>query len=89
MRLDVRHNHRGGGLIAVAVMTALLAIALTPARSLLQGAPGPIPTDPGLKVAFIGDSGNGANFGRVLGLIRSEGAAMVMHQGDFDYANDP
>ncbi len=89
MRLDVRHNHRGGGLIAVAVMTALLAIALTPARSLLQGAPGPIPTDPGMKVAFIGDSGNGANFGRVLGLIRSEGAAMVMHQGDFDYANDP
>jgi hypothetical protein len=38
---------------------------------------------------FIGDSGNGADFRRVLELIKSEGAHIVLHQGDFDYADDP
>jgi len=50
---------------------------------------GGLPTDANLKVAFIGDSANGSNFVNVLRLIRSEGAHMVMHQGDFDYAHDP
>jgi hypothetical protein len=46
------------------------------------------PTQP-LTVAFIGDQGLGYDARAVLGLIRSEGADMVLHQGDFDYENDP
>ena len=83
-----RYTHRVSSLIAGGVLTVLLAIALEPARGYAQGAPGPISADPNLKVAFIGDSGNGADFRRVLGLIKSEGAHMVLHQGDFDYANN-
>src|SRR5437667_8494334 len=75
-------------LIAGGGLTALLAIALGPARGYAQGAPGPIPADPNLKVAFIGDSGNGSDFRRVLQLIKAEGAHMVLHQGDFDYADN-
>jgi hypothetical protein len=67
------------------LLTALLATALGTARASAQEAPGPIPTDPSLKVAFIGDSGNDEGFRRVLELIKSEGAHMVLHQGDFDY----
>src|SRR5262245_26868898 len=48
----------------------------------------PIATDANLKVAFIGDSGYDAGFDAVLTLIKNEGAAMVLHQGDFDYVND-
>ncbi len=48
-----------------------------------------VPTDPNLKVAFIGDTGYGTNFTNVLNLIKNEGAQAVLHQGDFDYAFDP
>lgn len=48
-----------------------------------------IATDPNLRVAFIGDSGEGANFKSVLALIKAEKADFVLHQGDFDYSNDP
>ena len=40
-------------------------------------------------VAFIGDQGSGSDAQAVLELIRTEGADMVMHQGDFDYDDDP
>lgn len=86
---DVRHTHRVSSLMVAGVVTAFLAIALGPARGHAQGAPAPIPTEPNLKVAFIGDSGNGADFRRVLELIKSEAAHMVLHQGDFDYADNP
>lgn len=46
-------------------------------------------TDPDLKVAFIGDQDLTSNSKAVLTLIKNEGAAMVLHQGDFDYANNP
>jgi Calcineurin-like phosphoesterase len=46
-------------------------------------------TVPNLKVAFIGDVGNGGNQRAVLNLIKSEGAQVVLHQGDFDYHSDP
>lgn len=52
------------------------------------GAAAEVPTDANLKVAFIGDTGNGVDFQNVLNLIKSEGANMVVHQGDFDYLND-
>lgn len=47
------------------------------------------PTEQNLRVAFIGDSGYGANFSEVLTLIHNEGAEIVIHNGDFDYQDDP
>jgi hypothetical protein len=56
------------------------------------------PSDPGagsrdvpedFKIAFIGDQGYGANARAVLTLIKNEGANLVLHQGDFDYNDDP
>ncbi len=42
-----------------------------------------------VRVAFIGDQGLTDNAKEVLELIKEEGADMVLHQGDFDYADDP
>lgn len=50
---------------------------------------GPAGEAKGLKVAFIGDQGAGKAARAVLRLIRKEGADMVLHQGDFDYQDDP
>lgn len=41
------------------------------------------------KVAFIGDQGLGEKARAVLHLIKDENADMVLHQGDFDYKDDP
>jgi len=41
------------------------------------------------KVAFIADQGLGPNSVAVLQLIKDEGADMVLHQGDFEYTDDP
>ncbi len=46
-------------------------------------------TDPNLKVAFIGDQGFGPNAEAVLRLIQNEGTDMVLHQGDFEYTQNP
>lgn len=46
-------------------------------------------TTPVVKIAFIGDQGSGSGVIPVLELIRDEGADLVLHQGDFDYRNDP
>ncbi len=46
-------------------------------------------TPPGYKVAFIADQGSGSSATAVLNVILNEGADMVMHQGDFDYSDDP
>jgi hypothetical protein len=40
-------------------------------------------------VAFIGDQGLGPNAEAVLNLIKNEGADAVLHQGDFDYVDNP
>ncbi|MCH7521426.1 MAG: metallophosphoesterase [Candidatus Marinimicrobia bacterium] len=40
-------------------------------------------------IAFLGDQGLGANAEAVLRLVKSEGAEVVLHQGDFDYEDDP
>jgi hypothetical protein len=50
---------------------------------------GSVATEPNLRIAFIGDVGNGVNQRAVLNLIKSEGAQAVLHQGDFDYHGDP
>ena len=44
---------------------------------------------PNFKVAFIADQGLGPNSVSVLQLIKNEGTQMVLHQGDFDYTNNP
>lgn len=58
----------------------------TPTTSPAPG--GTIPTEANLKVAIIGDTGYTSNFRSVLQLIKSEGADLVLHQGDFDYKYD-
>lgn len=61
-------------------------LAQQPAASRSDGS---VATEPNLKIAFIGDVGNGSGQRAVLSLIKSEGAQAVLHQGDFDYHADP
>ena len=49
----------------------------------------PNTTPPNFKVAFIGDQGLNGDSEAVLTLIKNENADMVLHQGDFDYADNP
>ena len=41
------------------------------------------------KVAFLGDQGSNTNSEAVLQLIATENADMALHQGDFDYGDNP
>jgi hypothetical protein len=52
-----------------------------------DSSPSDTPRD--FKVAFIGDQGFRKEAGDVLRLIKSEGAQAVLHQGDFDRADNP
>jgi predicted phosphodiesterase len=72
---------------ARAMLLALLALAAL--ELVAPSAHGAASTEPNLKVAIIGDQGNGKNAQAVLKLIKSEGADMVLHVGDFDYRDDP
>jgi hypothetical protein len=51
-------------------------------------APSAIP-EPNLLVAFLGDQGANSNADGVLNLVKNEGAAAVVHNGDFDYMDSP
>ena len=51
----------------------------------LTASPAITPAD--FKVAFVGDSGAGSDFRRVLQLIRDEGTDAVIHQGDLGYSS--
>lgn len=53
------------------------------------GGGGSISTDPFLKVGFIGDTSTGTNFRNVLTLIKNEGAAAVVVEGDMSYSANP
>ena len=77
--------------LVIPLLLALVVLSLLPAWGVAPQAPlsASIPTDPDLKVAFIGDTANGTSFTSVLSLIKSEGAHMVLHQGDFDYGSNP
>lgn len=44
---------------------------------------------PEVKIAFLGDSGMWDEFRANLQLIAQEGADFVVHEGDFDYDDDP
>ena len=48
-----------------------------------------IQPDGGFRVAFIADQDINTNSIAVLDLIKDEGAQLVLHQGDFDYEDDP
>ncbi|HEX2869635.1 MAG TPA: DNRLRE domain-containing protein [Polyangiaceae bacterium] len=53
---------------------------------------GGVPTgtpQPNVLIAFMGDQGVGTPRTQVLNLIKNEGAVATVHNGDFDYANDP
>ena len=71
------------GALATA-FSCLVAIAL-PSQVWAQGDLPPV----NFTIAFIGDQGLGANAEAVLKLIKNEGADAVLHQGDFDYHDDP
>lgn len=63
-------------------------------KLILTGSTDPIsfaaePTPANFKVAFFGDQGLGADAVAVLNLVKSEGAQLVVHLGDFDYADNP
>ncbi len=49
----------------------------------------PTKTPKNLLVAFLGDQGNTIEGEQVLALVKKEGAAAVVHLGDFDYVNEP
>ena len=42
-----------------------------------------------VKVAYIGDSGNGNDFKSVLDMVMGEKVDAIVHNGDFDYGLDP
>jgi hypothetical protein len=44
---------------------------------------------PNFKIAFIGDQGLGPESEACLKLVKDEGAKVLVHLGDFDYANNP
>jgi hypothetical protein len=67
-----------------AVFSLFVAIEL-PSPVWPQGDPPPV----NFTIAFIGDQGLGPNAEAVLNLIKNEGANAVLHQGDFDYVDNP
>lgn len=53
------------------------------------GSGGAPSTDPGLKIAFVGDTADGANYTAVLNLIKREGAQAIVTAGDMTYTANP
>ncbi len=79
--LDIASSENG----TVSYRPALAVTYLPPDT----GTGGATNTEANLLVAFIGDQGANSNSDAVLNLIKSEGAAAVVHNGDFDYASNP
>ncbi|MCB0167198.1 MAG: metallophosphoesterase [Anaerolineae bacterium] len=75
--------------VFISLMASLLALLYPDPGPPLVYAEEPAHPPPNFKVAFIGDQGFGPDAQAVLDLIQSEGAAMVLHQGDFDYLDNP
>ena len=74
-------------IITMIVIVGIVSILIFPQEeAIIQKQTQSIPE---LRVAFIGDQGLGPNAITVLELIKDEGAQMVLHQGDFDYKDDP
>ena len=74
-------------IVAMIIIVGIVSILIFPQEeAIIQKQTQSIPE---LRVAFIGDQGLGPNAIAVLELIKDEGAQMVLHQGDFDYKDDP
>ena len=73
-------------LVIVSGVTLSSILIFTQEEAIIQKQTQSIPE---LRVAFIADQGLGPNAIAVLELIKDEGARMVLHQGDFDYEDDP
>jgi hypothetical protein len=76
---------RARGLVGLVLIGLLLVAGRVATGGVSTTAVGPQP----VKVAFIGDQGLGSNSVAVLQLIEDEGADIALHQGDFEYADDP
>lgn len=74
-------------LISFSVLTAII-LSISACSIFSKKGEGDL-VPPGFKIAFIGDQGTGNGAIAVLELIKNEGADMVLHQGDFDYLDDP
>ena len=79
------------GLIRCFIGSVVLTLgACAPVDHTPPPGPAPVPERPkDLIVAFIGDQGSGPGARAVLELIKGEGSEIVLHQGDFDYRDDP
>ena len=74
-------------MVALIVIAGIVSILIFPhEEAIIQKQTQSVPE---LRVAFIADQGLGPNAIAVLNLIKDEGAQMVLHQGDFDYKDDP
>ena len=74
-------------IVALIVIVGIVSILIFPhEEAVIQKQTQSVPE---LRVAFIADQGLGPNAIAVLNLIKDEGAQMVLHQGDFDYKDDP
>lgn len=82
---DRGHAGAPAGYAAMSVLGLLISTYFWAVGPLFGSALSPAP----VKVAFIGDQGLREDSKAVLRLIKSEGAHMVMHQGDFDYMDNP
>ena len=81
-RRATAYFRRRGAFVCLALLVTVLA-ACTPLLPPLRSPP------PNFKVAFIGDQDVNSNAEAVLQLIKSEGADMVLHQGDIAYGSPP
>ena len=89
-RLPRDHFIKVPRVIPICLAPLLLGLAITGiAISSGNAATGHSSTPQDFKVAFIGDQGLGSNSVAVLNLIKEERTDMVLHQGDFDYFDDP
>jgi hypothetical protein len=70
---------------ALAAVFSLCVAIVLPSQVFSQGDLPPVD----FKIAFIGDQGLGPDAEAVLNLIKNEGANAVVHQGDFDYVDNP
>ena len=74
-------------IVAMIVIVGIVSILIFPQEeAIIQKQAQSIPE---LRVAFIGDQGLGPDAIVVLNLIKNEGAQLVLHQGDFDYQDNP
>ena len=91
-RHDIPNTPAGGDLPATnrpSKRTSWIALAICIAVIAIGGEARGQDTPVNFKIAFIGDQGMSLNSVAVLQLIDNEGSDVVVHSGDFDYADNP